>query len=127
MGAGSQAPIRAIDGETARHIPQAVDEYLTAGAGDVKELRRPRDELRLRAITGCSFTAVHASRSKSSLSNTAPRPIADPPGPASLRDKTKLASQALCAPARTRPAAGEVTEEYPSGEPFYYPQVRPPQ
>ena len=40
--------IRAIDRETAIQILQAVDEYLSTGTGDVKKLRPPRDELRLR-------------------------------------------------------------------------------
>lgn len=44
----AQNQLRAIDRETARHILQAVDDYLTTGAGDVRKLRPPRDELRLR-------------------------------------------------------------------------------
>jgi mRNA-degrading endonuclease RelE of RelBE toxin-antitoxin system len=44
----ARAQLRAIDRETARHILNAVDEYLTTGAGDVKKLRPPLDELRLR-------------------------------------------------------------------------------
>ncbi len=42
----SSAPSTAI---TAKHILDVIDNYLTTGAGDVKKLRPPRDELRLRA------------------------------------------------------------------------------
>jgi mRNA-degrading endonuclease RelE of RelBE toxin-antitoxin system len=44
----AQAQLRAIDRATALGILQAVDDYLTLGKGDVKKLRPPRDELRLR-------------------------------------------------------------------------------
>jgi mRNA-degrading endonuclease RelE of RelBE toxin-antitoxin system len=44
----AQEQLRAIDRETALHILHAMDEYLTDGIGDVKKLRPPRDELRLR-------------------------------------------------------------------------------
>jgi mRNA-degrading endonuclease RelE of RelBE toxin-antitoxin system len=44
----AQEQLRAIDRETALHILHAIDEYLTNGIGDVKKLRPPRDELRLR-------------------------------------------------------------------------------
>jgi mRNA-degrading endonuclease RelE of RelBE toxin-antitoxin system len=44
----AQQQLRAIDRETALRILQAIDEYLTNGIGDVKKLRPPRDELRLR-------------------------------------------------------------------------------
>ena len=44
----AQEQLRAIDRETALHILRAIDEYLTNGIGDVKKLRPPRDELRLR-------------------------------------------------------------------------------
>ena len=44
----SQARILAIDRETAMDILRAIGEYLTAGAGNVKKLRPPRRELRLR-------------------------------------------------------------------------------
>jgi hypothetical protein len=45
----AQAQIAAIDRETALGILHAIDDYLTSGAGDVKKLRPPRRELRLRA------------------------------------------------------------------------------
>lgn len=45
----AQAQLRAIDRATALDILHAVDDYLTLGKGDVKKLRPPRDELRLRA------------------------------------------------------------------------------
>ena len=38
----------AIDRQLALDILRAIDAYLTSGAGDVKKLRPPRDELRLR-------------------------------------------------------------------------------
>jgi mRNA-degrading endonuclease RelE of RelBE toxin-antitoxin system len=44
----AQEQLRVIDRETALHILHAIDEYLTNGIGDVKKLRPPRDELRLR-------------------------------------------------------------------------------
>jgi mRNA-degrading endonuclease RelE of RelBE toxin-antitoxin system len=44
----AQAQLRAIDRATALDILHAVDDYLTLGKGDVKKLRPPRDELRLR-------------------------------------------------------------------------------
>ncbi len=40
--------LRAIDRETALAILRSIDEYLDSGVGDVKRLRPPRDELRLR-------------------------------------------------------------------------------
>jgi mRNA-degrading endonuclease RelE of RelBE toxin-antitoxin system len=43
-----QAQIAAIDRETALGILHALDQYLTTGIGDVKKLRPPRHELRLR-------------------------------------------------------------------------------
>ncbi len=45
----AQAELRAIDRATALDILHAIDDYLTLGKGDVKKLRPPRDELRLRA------------------------------------------------------------------------------
>ena len=45
----AQEQLRAIDRETAVHVLYAIDAYLTTGAGDVKKLRPPRHELRLRA------------------------------------------------------------------------------
>lgn len=44
----AQAQLRAIDRATALDILHAVDDFLTLGKGDVKKLRPPRDELRLR-------------------------------------------------------------------------------
>jgi mRNA-degrading endonuclease RelE of RelBE toxin-antitoxin system len=44
----AQNQLRTIDRETARHILQVVDDYLSTGVGDVKKLRPPRNELRLR-------------------------------------------------------------------------------
>jgi mRNA-degrading endonuclease RelE of RelBE toxin-antitoxin system len=44
----SQAQLFAIDREIALKILHAIDDYLTAGSGDVKRLRPPREELRLR-------------------------------------------------------------------------------
>jgi mRNA-degrading endonuclease RelE of RelBE toxin-antitoxin system len=44
----AQAQLRAIDRGTALRILHAVDDYLTDGSGDVKRLRPPREELRLR-------------------------------------------------------------------------------
>ena len=44
-----QAHVAAIDQKTALGILHAIDEYLTTGAGDVKKLRPPREDLRLRA------------------------------------------------------------------------------
>lgn len=44
----AQEQLRAIDRETALHILHAIDEYLTSGIGEVKKLRPPRDERRLR-------------------------------------------------------------------------------
>jgi mRNA-degrading endonuclease RelE of RelBE toxin-antitoxin system len=47
-GGNSRAQIYAIDRQTAMRILYAIDEYLTDGTGDVKKLRPPRQELRLR-------------------------------------------------------------------------------
>ncbi|HYA16220.1 MAG TPA: type II toxin-antitoxin system RelE/ParE family toxin [Bryobacteraceae bacterium] len=44
----SQEQLLAIDRETALAILHAIDDYLTDGSGDVKRLRPPRHELRLR-------------------------------------------------------------------------------
>jgi len=44
----AQAPVAAIDRDTALGILRAIDDYLTTGVGDVKKLRPPRQELRLR-------------------------------------------------------------------------------
>jgi len=40
--------LRAIDRERALQILQVIDRYLSGGAGDVKKLRPPRHEFRLR-------------------------------------------------------------------------------
>lgn len=45
----ARAQVAAIDRETALIIPHAIDDYLTTGVRDVKKLRPPRQELRLRA------------------------------------------------------------------------------
>ena len=45
----AQAELRTIDRETAIRILQAIDHYLTTGAGDVIKLQPPRTEFRLRA------------------------------------------------------------------------------
>lgn len=44
----SQTELASIDRETAMRILHAIDGYLTDGSGDVKKLRPPRRELRLR-------------------------------------------------------------------------------
>jgi len=44
----SQSQLLAIDRETALRILHSIDDYLTDGSGDVKRLRPPREELRLR-------------------------------------------------------------------------------
>jgi mRNA-degrading endonuclease RelE of RelBE toxin-antitoxin system len=44
----ARTQLRAIDRQTALRILHAVDDYLANGAGDVKKLRPPRDEFRLR-------------------------------------------------------------------------------
>ena len=44
----AQAQVAAIDRETALGILHAIDDYLTTGVGDVKKLRPPRRDLRLR-------------------------------------------------------------------------------
>lgn len=44
----SQSQLNAIDRQTALGILHAIDEFLTTGVGDVKKLRPPRDEFRLR-------------------------------------------------------------------------------
>jgi mRNA-degrading endonuclease RelE of RelBE toxin-antitoxin system len=40
--------LRSVERDTALQILHAVDDFLTNGQGDVKKLRPPRDELRLR-------------------------------------------------------------------------------
>jgi len=44
----AQAQVAAVDRETALGILHAIDDYLTSGVGDVKKLRPPRQDLRLR-------------------------------------------------------------------------------
>jgi mRNA-degrading endonuclease RelE of RelBE toxin-antitoxin system len=44
----ARSDLRAIDRETALRILRAIDMYLATGAGDVKRLRPPRHEFRLR-------------------------------------------------------------------------------
>ena len=44
----ARSQLFAIDRETALGILHAVDDYLAKGVGDVKKLRPPRHELRLR-------------------------------------------------------------------------------
>ena len=44
----SRAQLAAIDREMAMRILRAIDDYLTNGSGDVKKLRPPRRDLRLR-------------------------------------------------------------------------------
>jgi len=46
--ANAQAQFLAIDRETALGILHSIDDYLTSGIGDVKKLRPPRKDLRLR-------------------------------------------------------------------------------
>jgi mRNA-degrading endonuclease RelE of RelBE toxin-antitoxin system len=44
----SQAQLAAVDRENAMRILHAIDDYLTDGSGDIKKLRPPRRDLRLR-------------------------------------------------------------------------------
>lgn len=44
----AQAQLRLIERETALRILHAIGDYLASGTGDVKKLRPPRRELRLR-------------------------------------------------------------------------------
>lgn len=44
----ARGDLRAIDRETALRILHAVDDYVGTGMGDVKKLRPPRTEFRLR-------------------------------------------------------------------------------
>ena len=60
---GAQAQVAAIDRETALGILHAIDEYLTTGVGDVKKLRPPRQELRLRVGDYRVFFLFHELRS----------------------------------------------------------------
>jgi mRNA-degrading endonuclease RelE of RelBE toxin-antitoxin system len=44
----ARADLRSINRETALQILRVIDRYLSTGAGDVKKLRPPRHEFRLR-------------------------------------------------------------------------------
>ncbi len=44
----ARGDLRAIDRETALQILQTIDRYLDTGVGDVKKLRPPRQDFRLR-------------------------------------------------------------------------------
>jgi mRNA-degrading endonuclease RelE of RelBE toxin-antitoxin system len=44
----ARADLRGIDRETALRVLRAVDSYLSTGSGDVKKLKPPRHEFRLR-------------------------------------------------------------------------------
>ena len=44
----ARADLRAIDRETALRVLRAIDAFLENGVGDVKKLRPPRQEFRLR-------------------------------------------------------------------------------
>lgn len=44
----ARADLRAVDREIAVGILRAIDRYLSTGAGDIKKLRPPRQEFRLR-------------------------------------------------------------------------------
>jgi len=46
--AEAQDQLRAIELTTARRILQAIDDFVTDGTGEVKKLRPPRNDLRLR-------------------------------------------------------------------------------
>jgi mRNA-degrading endonuclease RelE of RelBE toxin-antitoxin system len=59
----ARAQLSAIDRETALGILHAVDDYLTTGVGDVKKLRPPRHELRLRVGDYRVFFLPHGPRS----------------------------------------------------------------
>jgi mRNA-degrading endonuclease RelE of RelBE toxin-antitoxin system len=55
----AQAQLSAIDRETALGILHAIDDYLTSGVGEVKKLRPPRTELRLRVGDYRVFFRLH--------------------------------------------------------------------
>jgi mRNA-degrading endonuclease RelE of RelBE toxin-antitoxin system len=44
----ARADLRSIDRETAMRILRTIDSYLSTGIGDVKKLKPPRNEFRLR-------------------------------------------------------------------------------
>ena len=55
----AQAQLSAIDRETALRILHAIDDYLSSGVGEVKKLRPPRQELRLRVSDYRVFFLLH--------------------------------------------------------------------
>ena len=55
--------LRAIDREVALQILRSIDDYLASGIGDVKKLRPPRTELRLRVGDYRVFFYQQVSRS----------------------------------------------------------------
>lgn len=59
--------IRAIDRQTALDILHAIDDYLTTGIGDVKKLKPPRDELRLRVGDYREYSSISSLRIRSTL------------------------------------------------------------
>ena len=59
----AQAQVAGIDRETALEILHAIDDYLTAGVGEVKKLRPPRQELRLRVGDYRVFFLSHGPQS----------------------------------------------------------------
>jgi mRNA-degrading endonuclease RelE of RelBE toxin-antitoxin system len=59
----AQAQLSAIDRETALGILHSIDDYLTSGVGDVKKLRPPRKDLRLRVGDYRIFFLLHGPRS----------------------------------------------------------------
>lgn len=59
----ARSQLAAIDRETALGILHAIDHFLTNGVGDVKRLRPPRHELRLRVGEYRVFFIFHASLS----------------------------------------------------------------
>jgi mRNA-degrading endonuclease RelE of RelBE toxin-antitoxin system len=59
----AQAQLAAIDRETALGILHAIDDYLTSGIGEVKKLRPPRKDLRLRVGDYRVFFLLHGPTS----------------------------------------------------------------
>jgi mRNA-degrading endonuclease RelE of RelBE toxin-antitoxin system len=59
----AQTQLSAIDRETALGILHAIDDYLTSRVGDVKKLRPPRRELRLRVGDYRVFFLAHGPAS----------------------------------------------------------------
>jgi hypothetical protein len=56
--------LRAVDRRLALEILSAIDDYLTSRTGEVKKLRPPRDELRLRVgeLPGFLLPNLHRCR-----------------------------------------------------------------